>query len=109
MKVKEESENSGLRFSIKKAKITPFYGKQKGKRWKQGQISSLALKSLWMVTSAVKSKDACFLERKLLTNLDRVLKSKDNILPSKGHRVKTTVFPVAMYGCESWTIKKAEC
>ena len=49
------------------------------------------------------------LERTAMTNLDSVLKSRDITLPTKGHLVKATVFPVVMYGCESWTIKKAEC
>ena len=49
------------------------------------------------------------LERKVMTNLDSILKSKDIILPTKVHLVKAAVFPVVMYGCESWTIKKAEC
>ena len=48
-------------------------------------------------------------ERKAMTNLDSILKSRDIILPAKVHLVKATVFPVVMYGCESWTMKKAEC
>ena len=48
-------------------------------------------------------------ERKAMTNLDSILKSRDIILPAKLHLVKATVFPVVMYGCESWTMKKAEC
>ena len=47
--------------------------------------------------------------RKVMTNLDSILKSRDIILPTKVHLVKAMVFPVVMYGCESWTIKKAEC
>ena len=57
------------------------------------------------VTSAMKLKDACSLEE---TNLDSILKSKDITLPTKIHIVQAMVFPVVMYGCESWTIKKAE-
>ena len=49
------------------------------------------------------------LERKLMTNLDSILKSRDITLPTKVHLVKAMVFPVVMYGCESWTVKKAEC
>ena len=49
------------------------------------------------------------LGRKVMTNLDRVLKSRDITLPTKVHLVKALVFPVVMYGCESWTVKKAEC
>ena len=60
-----------------------------------------------MVTAAMKLKDTCSLEENL-TNLDSVLKSRDITLPTKVHLVKAMVFPVAIYGCESWTIKKAE-
>ena len=60
-----------------------------------------------MMTAAMKLKDACSLEEKL-TNLDRILKSRDITLSTKVHLVKTMIFPVVMYGCESWTIKKAE-
>ena len=55
------------------------------------------------------TKRHLLLERKVMTNLDSVLKSRDNTLPTKVHLVKAVVFPVIMYGCESWTIKKAEC
>ena len=54
-------------------------------------------------------KRCLLLGRKAMTNLDGVFKSRDIILPTKVHRVKAMVFPVVMYGCESWTIKKAEC
>ena len=54
-------------------------------------------------------KRRLLLERKAMTNLDSILKSRDIILPAKVHLVKATVFPVVMYGCESWTMKKAEC
>ena len=60
-----------------------------------------------MVTATMKLKDTCCLEGKL-TNLDSILKSKDITLPTKFHIVKAMVFPVVMYTCESWTIKKAE-
>ena len=50
-----------------------------------------------------------FLGRKIMTNLDSILKSRDITLPKKVHLVKAMVFPVVMYGCESWTVKKAEC
>ena len=62
-----------------------------------------------MVTAAMKLKDALLLERKAMTNLDSILKSRDITLPTKVHLVKAMVFPFAMYGCESWTIKNAEC
>ena len=54
-------------------------------------------------------KRSLFLGRKAMTNLDSILKSRDITLPTKVHLVKAMVFPVVMYGCESWTIKKAEC
>ena len=57
----------------------------------------------------MKLKDALLFGRKLMTNLDSVFKSKDITLPTKVHLVKDMVFPVVMYGCESWTVKKAEC
>ena len=61
-----------------------------------------------MVTAAMKLKDACSLEEKLMTNLDNILKSRDIAIPTKVLLVKAMVFPVVMYGCESWTVKKAE-
>ena len=67
-----------------------------------------APKLLQMVTAALKLKDACSLEEKLWSKLDSILKSRDITLPTKVHLVKAMVFPVVMYGCESWTIKKAE-
>ena len=60
-----------------------------------------------MVTAAVKLRHLLF-GRKAMTNLDSILKSRDISLPTKVHLVKVTVFPVVMYGCESWTIKKVE-
>ena len=60
-----------------------------------------------MVTTAMKLKDL-LLRKKVMTNLDSILKSRDITLPKKVHLVKAMVFPVVMYGCESWTIKKAE-
>ena len=61
-----------------------------------------------MVTAAMKLKDAYSLGRKVMTNLDSIFKSRDITLPTKVHLVKAMVFPVLMYGCESWTVKKAE-
>ena len=61
-----------------------------------------------MVTAAMKLKHL-LLGRKFITNLDSILKSRDITLPTKVSLVKATVFPVVMYGCESWTVKKAEC
>ena len=78
-----------------------------GKHWKQLQTLFLGAPSLQMVTAAMKLKDAYSLEEKL-TNLDTILKSRDITLLTKVHLVKTMIFSVVMYGCESWTIKKAE-
>ena len=72
------------------------------------RLFSWAPKSLQMVTAAMKVKDTCFLGRKVMTNLDSLLKSRDVTLPAKVCLVKAMVFSVVMYGCESLTIKKAE-
>ena len=80
-----------------------------GKQWKQCQtLLFRAPKSLQMVIAAMKLKDAYSLEGKLWTNLDSIFKSRDITLPTKVHLVKAMVFPVVMYGCKSWTVKKAE-
>ena len=114
MKVKEENEKVDLKLNIQKTKIMA-----------SGPITSWQIdgetvetvtdfifwdpKSLQMVTAAMKLKDAYSLEEKLwMTKLDSILKSRDITLPTKVHLVKTMIFPVVMYGCESWTIKKAE-
>ena len=79
-----------------------------GKQWKQWQALFFgAPKSLQMVIAAMKLKDAYSLEE-IMTNLDNILRSRDITLPTKVHLVKAMVFPVVMYGCESWTIKKPE-
>ena len=62
-----------------------------------------------MVTAAMKFKDAYSLEGKVMTNLDSIFKSRDITLPTKFCLVKAMVFPVVMYGCENWIVKKAEC
>ena len=81
-----------------------------GKQWIQCQTLFWgAPKSLQMVIVAMKLKDAYSLEGKLMTNLDSILKSRDITLPTRVCLVKAMAFPVVMYGCESWTIKKAEC
>ena len=67
-----------------------------------------APKSLQMVIAAIKFKRCLLLGRKIKTSIDSILKSRDIILPTKVHLVKAMVFPVVMYGCESWTVKKAE-
>ena len=79
-----------------------------GKQWKLTDFIWGAPKSLQMVTAAMKLK-CLLLGRKAVTNLDSILKSRDITLPTKVCLVKAMVFPVVMYGCESGTIKKAEC
>ena len=81
-----------------------------GKQWKQCQtLFFWAPKSLQMVTAAMKLKDAyLLLGRKVMSNLDSIFKSRDITLPTKVRLVKAMVFPVVMYGCESWTVKKTE-
>ena len=80
-----------------------------GKQWKQCQtLFFWAPKSLQMVIAAMKLKDAYSLEGKVMTNLDSIFKSRDITLPIKVRVVKAMVLPVVMYGCESWTAKKAE-
>ena len=80
-----------------------------GKQWKHWQtFFSWAAKSLQIVTAAMKLKGACSLGKKAMTNLDSVLKSRDITLQTKAYIVEAMVFPVVMYRCDSWTIKKAE-
>ena len=79
-----------------------------GKQWKQGQtLFWEAPKSLQMVTAAMKLR-RLLLGRKVIINLDSIFKSRDITLPTKVRIVKAMVFPVVMYRCESWTVKKAE-
>ena len=112
MKVKEKSEKVGLKLNIQKAKIMasgPITA------WKiDGEtverVADFILgapKSLQMVTAAMKLRHL-LLGRKVMTNLDSIFKSRDITLPTNVHLVKAMVFPVVMYGCESWTVKKAE-
>ena len=112
MKVTEESEKVGLKLNIQKTKIMasgPITSWQiDGEQWKQCQtLFFWAPKSLQIVIVAIKLR-RLLLGRKIMTNLDRILKSRDITLPTKIHLVKAMVFPVVMYGCESWTVKKAE-
>ena len=84
-----------------------------GNRWGNSgnsvRLFFWAPKSLQMVTAAMKLKDTYSLEGQVMTNLDSISKSRDITLPTKVCLVKAMVFPVVMYGCESWTVKKAEC
>ena len=80
-----------------------------GKQWKQRQtLFFCAPKSLKMVICSHEIKRHLLLGKKVMTNLDSILESRDIPLPAKVHLVKAMVFPVVMYGCESWTVKKAE-
>ena len=114
MKVKEESEKVGLKLNMQKTKIMAF---SPITLWQiDGEtvetVTDFILgvpNSLQMVTAAMKLKRHLLLGRKVMTNLDSLLKSRDITLPTKVCLVKAMVFPVDMYGCESWTIKKAEC
>ena len=110
MKVKEESEKVGLKLNIQKTKIMasgPIIS------WQTDGNSEI----LYFGGSQITAEGDCsheikrrfLLGRKVMTNLDSIVKSRDITLPTKVHLVKAMVFPVVMYGCESWTIKKAEC
>ena len=112
MKVKKKSENVGLKLNIQKTKIMasgPITSWEiDGETVEQCQTLFWgAPKSLQMVTAAMKLR-RLLLGRKVMTNLDSILKSREITLPTKVHLVKAMVFPVVMYGCESWTIRKAE-
>ena len=114
MKVKEESEKVGLKLNIQKTKITA-----------SGPITSWQIDGETVETvsdfilggSKINADGDCsheikrrlLLGRKIMANLDSIFKSRDITLPTKAHLVKTIVFPMAMYGCESWTVKKPEC
>ena len=111
MKVKEESEKVGLKLNIQKTKImasSPITS------W---QIDGETVRDFVLEGSKITADGDCsheikrclLLGRKAMTNLDSILKSKDITLPTKVHLVKAMVFPVVMYGCGSWTMKKAEC
>ena len=112
MKVKEESEKAGLKLHIQKTKIMAsdsITSWQIDKQWKQWQPIFLGSPITADSDCSHEIKRHLLLGRKTMTNLDGMLKSRDITLPSQLHIVKAMVFPVVMYGCESWTIKKAEC
>ena len=113
MKVKVESEKVGLKLNIQKTKITasgPITSWEiDGKTVKTvGDFIFLGLKITADGDCSHEIKRRLLLGRKVMTNLDNMLKSRDITLPTKVHLVKALVFPVVMYGCESWTVKKAE-
>ena len=114
MKVKEESENVGLKLSIQQTKIMasgPITSWEIDGETVETVSDSIILSSKITVDGdcSHEIKRRLLLGRKVMTNLDSIFKSRDITLPSKVHLVKAVVFPVVMYGCESWTIKKAEC
>ena len=114
MKVKEESEKVGLKLNIQKAKIMAF---SPITSWQidgetMGTVTDFSLGGFKITADGNCSheiKRCLLLRRKAMTNLDSILKSRDITWPTKVHLVKVTVFPVVMYGYESWTKKKAEC
>ena len=114
MKVKEESEKAGLKFNIQKTKImasgpiTSWYI--------DGETMETVTDFIFLASEITTDGDCSheikrrlLLGRKVMTNLDSIFKSRHITLPTKVHLVKAMVFPVVMYGCESWTVKKAEC
>ena len=113
MKVKEESEKVGLKLNIQKTKIMapgPINSWQIDGETKE-IVTDLILRGSKITADGDCShgiKRRLLLGRKVMTNLDSILKSRDITLPIKVHLVKAMVFPVVMYGCGSWTIKKAE-
>ena len=114
MKVKEESEKVGLKLNIQSTKIMasgPITSWQiDGKAVEtEGDFIFLGSRIATDGDCSHEIKKCLLLERKVMTSLNRVLKSRDITLPTKVHLVKAMVFPVVMYGCESWTIKKTEC
>ena len=113
MKVKEESEKFGLKLNIQKTKIMasgPITS------WQIDGETVETVADVFFLGSKITADGDCsneikrrlLVERKVLTNLDSILKSRDITLSTKVCLVKTMVFPVVMYGCESWTVKKAE-
>ena len=114
MKVKEESEKVGLKLNIQKTKIMasgPIISWQIDRETVETVADFIFLGSKITADGdySHEVKRQLLFGRKAMTNLDSIFKSRDIILPTKVRLVKAMVFPVVMYGCESWTIKKAEC
>ena len=113
MKVKEESEKVGLKLNIQKTKIMAFGPITS---WQiDGETMETMRDFIFLASKIILDGDCSheikthlFLGRKAMTNLDSILKSGDITLLTKVHLVKVIVFPVVTYGCESWTVKKAE-
>ena len=114
MKVKVENEKVGLKLNIQKTKIM---ASDPITSWEIDGETVETVSNFILGGSKITTHGDCsheikrhlLLERKVMTNLDSILKSRDTTLPTKVHLVKAMVFPVVMYGCESWTVKKAEC
>ena len=111
MKVKEESEKVGLKVDIQKTKIMAshyFMGNRDGNSGNSVRLHFFGSKITADGDCSHEIKRRLLLGRKVMTNLDNIFKSRDITLPTKVRLVKPMVFPVVMYGCESWTVKKAE-
>ena len=112
MKVKKESEKVGLKLNIQKINPGIRYHHFMENRWRSnGKSDRLYFGGSFNAADGDCSheiKRCLLLERKVMTNLESILKSRDITLPTKVHLVKAMVFPVVMYRCESWTLKKAE-
>ena len=111
MKVTEESEKVGLKLNIQKTKIMAS-GPVTSRKIDGETVRDFIFEGSKIIADGDCSheiKRRLLLGRKVMTNLDSILKSRDMTLPTKVHLVKAMVFPIDMYGCESWTIKKAEC
>ena len=111
MKVKEESEKVGLKLNIQKTKIMtsiPITSLQIDGETVE-TVSDFIFLGSKVTADGDYSHEIKLLGRKVMTNLESILKSRDITLPTNVHPLKAMVFPVVLYGCESWTIKKAEC
>ena len=114
MKVKEESEEIGIKLNIEETKIM---ASSSITSWQIDGETMETVADFIVLDSKITADGDCshgikrllFLGRKTMVNLDSILKSRNITLPTKVHLVKAMVFPVVMYGCESWTMKKAEC
>ena len=114
MRVKEESEKAGLKLDIQKTKIM---ASGLITSWQMGGETTETVRDFIFLGSKITANGDCsheinknlLLGIKVITNLDSILKNREITLPTKVHLVKAMVFPVVMYVCESWTIKKAEC
>ena len=113
MEVEEESEKVGLKLNIQKTKIMAS-GPTTSCEIDGETVETVSDFIFWGSTSTANGdcshefKRCLLLGRRVMTNLDSILRSRDITLPTKVHLVKAMVFPVVMYGCESWTVKKAE-